>query len=368
MDDEVKLFLTKKRDIVKKLKKYTIDNLFIDGLNKEVNIIIIRLIEYDLIDKDILIDNVIKNIKRADDIITLGLCLRNGCNITDELLEYMDANFDTDLLTKIKILIEIHNKKVLYTSDNINMEYIFLCNIILNINTMLTDLNYDDYYNIIGTMSSLYKIKMKDGELLKQSYRSYNYRRFVEMVENNIFPDYVMINDIIISISINKGVPRLELINMLCYLIHKNIKLDKWQVDILLNKKDHKLNYENKLLFNEPGRDIQQYHNNEDIIFSIIEVIEEKIVISNKINEDIMKEKFIVIDDNVVTMMIDKSRDIIFSLTGRNLDKIKYPLYYYKDNIKLTQEHSLMTLCRMVMNHYKNRENKSIIKLINDIK
>lgn len=364
MEDELKKFLTKSRDPISRLAKYDLISLFKNGLNKELNIIILRLLENKTIDNKEIIEAVIKNIKYTEDIVTLAICLKNGCSVTDELVQYIKT-LDKDLSEKILILIDINNG----LQDKYEAtEYIFLCCIMLNINTMVVDLIYDDYFNIISSYSSLYKIKSGDGGLLKQCYRSYNYKRFVEMIEDKIFPDYIMINDIILSINMSRGIPRLELINMLQYLIYKNIKLDVYQVDFLLNRKKVDTFQKNNLLMDHDKRHIQQFYNNDDIIFSIIEIIDEKIVIKDDIINKILSINFIIINEDIMKLIILKAKEIISLLTEKDLDKIKIPLYRCKDTILLSEKHSLMTFCRNIINHYKNGEKKKIVKIINDIK
>ena len=348
MEDNLKKFFFKERDINKKLDKYNLDTLFGEGLNTQVNIIITKLLDRGTVDKDVLISKVLERMNKIDDLVTLSICIREGCKVNNiELIK------DKNIRKAVRDLIDVNNNK-----RNINSNKLFLYNILLNKNEAFTDLNNDDYHNIIISGSSLFTINSKDINLLKLSYRSYNYKRFVEFIDNGVFPDYVMLNDIVINISVTSGLPRLELIRMIKYLIFKNIKLDKYQCEILMsrNKLDYYIN--NSLVIKNIDRQIQYLYNNEDLIFFVV-------MKENMVLEGLTYQEPVIISDKLLDMIISKSESIMEELIGNKI--IKKPVYTYGTGVKLSDEHSYITLCRMVINCYRNNNLNRIKEMLDDI-
>lgn len=342
MEEKLKKFFFKERDINKKLDKYDLNTLFSKGLNTQVNIIITKLLDRGTVDKDLLVSKVLENITKPDDLITLAICLREGCKVVGEVKEKY-----------IKELLDVNDNK-----RSIDPNKLFLYNILLNKNEVFTDLNNNDYHNIIISGSSLFSINSKDVHLLKLSYRSYNYKRFVEFIDNGVFPDYVMLNDIVINISVTSGVPRLELIRMVKYLIFKNIKLDKHQCDILMsrNKVDYYIN--NSLVIKNVDRQIQYLYNNDDLIFFVN-------MTENIILDGLVYQEPVIISDKLLDMILNKSEEIMEKVIGdRN---IKRPVYTYGTGVKLSDEHSYVTLCRMIINCYRNGNMSRIKEMLDDI-
>lgn len=348
MEDSLKKFFFKERDVEKKLRKYNLDDLFSKGLNNQVNIIISKLLDNNMVDKDLLVSKVIKSMKKVDDIITLAICLREGCVVRD-----VNDISDKDLRVTCKELIDVSNGK-----RNIGGSKLFLYNILLNRDEVFTDINDDDYYNIISSGSSLFNIKSKNVNLLKQACRCYNYERFIEFINNGVFPDYVMVNDIIINISVTSGVPRYELIRMIKYLIYNNIKLDSYQCEILLSR--NKTNYvrSNSLIIKDTDRQIQNLYNNDDIIFSLN--FKERVSIKGLIYQEP-----VIISDKLLDIIINRAESIMLEVAGEKPSK--RPVYTYSSGVNLSDDHSYITLCRIIINCYKNDNKNRIIEIIKDI-
>lgn len=362
MEEEFRKFLNKTREY--KLPS-SFFQIFKEKFNKESNAIIYYCLEYNVIDVNKIFSDILQNIQSFECLITLAISLRYNPKITEDnykLIQNHSLREDILLLLNIK---KIEN----YNKGDINTIAIF--NIFLNKKDFYYKFyNVEDYNNIIISHSNIGDININDGDLLKQTYRCYNYNRFVEMIDHGIYPDYIMLTDIIITINLSKDILKTVLINMLKYFIKKTkTKIDEEQYNLLfrnLNTSSIKENY--TIYYNDKSQVIRKDNKETDEIFEI-EIDEEFTVINRKIqNDKIDDDVSLIISEEELNIFFNKMDNIIYNLIGKRYKEIdnNIGLYSYKNGtVLLTEKHSLITYLKDIENSYEI-ETKKIIKKINN--
>ena len=325
------------------LLKYSIDDYIKLKYNKQYEV---ENTSMNMILLSLYSNNVnIKIIETNNDLVLLCILLRKGKSVDDLVI-------NNDLAKQI---MKIHNDK----NDYEDYEILFLYKILLNeSNDMFDTVELNDYYNVIVSHSNTLNIKKMDFDLLKISYRSYNYNKFIEIVENfNILPDYIMINDIITRIKSSKGLCKIVLKNVLSYCITKGIKLDDEQCKLLLEKHIGKedttvinfsivnniRNFDTKTTYSLNETEIINIKGIDNLLKCMV-----KITIDNNINE---LTNYI---NNIIINNIDEN----ISLNDINIPK------FSSNGIILSKEHCLITFCKIIENMIVNFKYLNAIQYI----